>query len=75
MIQGSKFEYIGETSCLVKEQINIHRQHRRQPSYQQLAVEEHLPTCGDGRFHMFPHMSPKLFKKVNHLENLTKIIS
>ena len=66
MIQGSRFEYIGETSCLVKEQINIHRQHRRQPSYQQLAVEEHLPTCGDGRFHMFPPMSPKLFKKVNH---------
>ena len=25
----------------------------RQPQYQQLAVKEHLRTCGDGKFHMF----------------------
>ena len=52
--QGSKEEYIRETGCLVKEQINIYRQHRRQPQYQQLAAEEHLRTCEDGKFHMFP---------------------
>ena len=52
--QGWKEEYIGETGCLVKERINIYRQHIRQPQYQQRAVEEHLRTCGDGKFHMFP---------------------
>ena len=26
----------------------------RQPQYQQLAVEEHLCTCGDQKFHIFP---------------------
>ena len=52
--QGCKEEYIGETGCLVKERINIYRQHIRQPQYQQLAVEEHLRTCGYGKFHSFP---------------------
>ena len=51
--QGSKEEYIGETGCLVKERINIYRQHIRQLQYQQLAVEEHLRIFGDGKFHMF----------------------
>ena len=54
IFQGCKEEYIGETGCLVKERINIYRKHIRQPQYQQLAVEEHLSTCGDGKFHMFP---------------------
>ena len=44
---------MGETDCLMKEQINIYRQHIRQPLYEQLAVEEHLRTCGDRKFHMF----------------------
>ena len=52
--QGCKEEYTGETACLVKERINIYRQHIWQPHYQQLAVEEHLRACGDGKFHMFP---------------------
>ena len=38
----------------MKGQINIYRQHIRQPQDQQLAVEEHLRTYGDGKFHMFP---------------------
>ena len=38
----------------MKERINIYRQHIRQPQYQQLAVEEHLGTCGYGKFHIFP---------------------
>ena len=45
---------MGETGCLVKERINIYRQHIRQPQYQQLAVEEHLRTCRDEEFHIFP---------------------
>ena len=52
--QRCKEEYIGETGCLVKERTNIYRNHIRQPQYQQLSAEEHLRTCGDGKFHMFP---------------------
>ena len=62
--QGCKEEYIGETGCLVKERINIYRQHIRQPQYQQLAVEEHLRTCGDGNSICF--LFSRLFKKINH---------
>ena len=50
--QGCKEEYTGETGCLKEERINIYRQHKRQPQYQQLAVEEHLRTCGGGKFHV-----------------------
>ena len=52
--QGCKEKYTGETGCLVKERINIYRKHIRQPQYQKLALEEHLRTRGDGKFHMFP---------------------
>ena len=52
--QGCKEKHIAETGCLVKERINIYRQHIRQPQYQQLAVKEHLRTCGDGKFYTFP---------------------
>ena len=45
--QGCKEEYIGETGCLVKEQIYIYRQHVREAQHQKLAVEEHFRTCGD----------------------------
>ena len=34
----------------MKERINVCRQHERQLQYQQLAVEELLRTCGDGKF-------------------------
>ena len=37
----------------MQKRINIYGQHIAQPQYQQLAVEEHLCTCGDGKFHMF----------------------
>ena len=53
--------------CLVKEQINIYRQHIRQLQYQQLAVEEHLHTCGDKEFHMFP-----FFKTVQENKSIGK---
>ena len=51
--QGCKEEYIGETGCLVKEQINIYRQRIRQSQYQQLAVEKHLRICGDKVSYVF----------------------
>ena len=52
--EGCKEEYLEETGCLVKEQRNIYRQQIRQLQYQQLAIKEHLRTCGDRKFHMFP---------------------
>ena len=61
--QGSKEEHIGETGRLMKERINIYRKHIRQPQYQQMAVEEHLRTCGNGKFHMFPFF--KIIQKIN----------
>ena len=65
--QGCKEEYIGETGCLVKEPINIHRQHMRQSQYQELAFKEHLLTCGDAKFHVFP-----LFKIIQENKSLRK---
>ena len=53
-MERCKEEYIGEEGYLVKEQINIYRQHIGTPQYQQLAAEEHLRTCRVGTFHMFP---------------------
>ena len=50
---AKKYIYIRKTYYLVKQRINIYKQHIRQPQYQQLAVEEHLHNCGDGKFHMF----------------------
>ena len=65
--QGCKEKYIEETGGLVKEQINIYSQHIRQPQFQQLAVEEHLRTCGDRKFHMFP-----FFKIIQENKSLRK---
>ena len=67
--QGCKEEYVGETSCLVKERLNIYRQHIRQPQYQQLAVEEHLRTCGEGKFHV------SFLQENKSLKHLMKITS
>ena len=54
-----KKEYIVEMGCLVKEQLNIYKQ--------QLAVEEHLRTCGDRKFRMFP-----FFKIIQENKSLRK---
>ena len=51
--QGCKQEYTAETDCLMKERINICKQHTRQSQYRQMAVEEHLCICGDPTFYMF----------------------
>ena len=51
----------------MKERINIYRQHIRQPQYQKLAVEEHLRTCGEGKFHVFP-----FFKIIQKNKSLRK---
>ena len=51
----------------MKEQIIIYRKHIRQPQNQQLAVEEHLRTCGDGKFYMF-----LFFKNIPENKSLRK---
>ena len=63
----------GRNGCLVKERIGTHKQHIRQRQYQQLVVEEHLRTCGDGKFHKF--LFSRFFKKINYLKDLMRIIS
>ena len=45
---------MGETRFLVTERINIYTQHIRKPQYQQLAIEDYLRTCRDGKIHIFP---------------------
>jgi len=54
-----KNEYIGQTSRMLKERINIYRQHIRQPQYQMIKVEEHLRICGEGKFQVFPFFKLK----------------
>ena len=51
----------------MKERINIYRQLIRKPLYHQVAIEEHLRTCGDGKFHMFP-----FFKIIQENKSLRK---
>ena len=73
-VKDAKEEYIGETSCLVKEQINIDRQHikSRIEKYQQLLVEEHLRTVETESL-MFSCF--KILQENKSLKNLMKIIS
>ena len=54
--QGGIVKYIAETSCLVKERINIYKQYIIHPLYQQVTVEKHLRTCVGGRFYMLPFL-------------------
>ena len=72
--QGCKEEHVAETVCLRKQQISVYRKHIRQQQYQQMAIEEHLHTCGDESFISF--LCSRFFKKKkkNHSKNL-KIIS
>ena len=65
--QGCKEEYKKEAGCLVKERMNIFRQHIRQSPYQRLAVEKHLRIYGDGKLHMIP-----FFKIIQENKSLKK---
>ena len=61
--QECQEEYIGETGCLVKENISVYRQHIRQPQYQ-INVEHDLPFCSSGEFQMFPFLQTKQENKL-----------
>ena len=50
-------EYTGETGigkARLRDQVRVYRQHITQPEYQKLKVEDHLKTCGNGTFKIFP---------------------
>ena len=50
-------EYTGETGVgktKLRDRVRVYRQHIRQPEYQKPKVEEHLRTCGEGTFKIFP---------------------
>jgi len=52
-------EYIGETgrnNTKLRDRVRVYRQHIRQPQYQMIKVEEHLRTCGNGKFSIFPFL-------------------
>ena len=54
---GCSEEYIGETGegdAKLRDRVRIYRQHIRDPVYQQLKVEEHIRSCGKGKFKIFP---------------------
>ena len=57
-------KYRKKRGCLVKQRINIYSQHINQPQYKELVVKEHLHTCGDVKFHLFPFLV--FFKEINH---------
>ena len=63
ILPGCKEEHKRETGCVVKERISIYRQYIRQQQYKQLADEEHLPTCRDGKIHMLPFFKIALENK------------
>ena len=53
---------VGKTK--LRDHVRVYRQHIRQPEYQKLKAEEHLRTCGEGTFKIFPllHMrSPEIY--------------
>ena len=39
---------------MLKERLNIYRQHIRQPELQMIKAEEHLRICGKGKFEIMP---------------------
>ena len=53
---GCKKEYIGQTSCMLKERLVLYRQHINEPRYQTSEVEEHLRNCGKGYFSIIPFL-------------------
>ena len=48
----------------MKGRISIYKKHLRQMQYQQFTVEEHLRTCGEGKFHMFLFFEYSARKKI-----------
>ena len=63
IFQGCNEEYIGKTGCFVRERISIYGQHKTQPQYQQIKLEEHLGFYSRGEFEMFPFLQMRQEKE------------
>ena len=55
---GCNEEYIGQTGRTLRERVVLYRQHIRTKEYQMSLVEEHLRTCGNSKFQIFPFFNP-----------------
>ena len=70
--------YTGETGVgktKLRDRVRVYRQHIRQPEYQKLNVEEHLRTCGEVTFKIFPLLqmrSPEIDLRRSYERNLMK---
>ncbi|XP_062579660.1 uncharacterized protein LOC134241640 [Saccostrea cucullata] len=51
---GCQEFYIGETSNQLRARVRVHRQHINSPEYRQIPLSEHLDTCGNKQFTIFP---------------------
>ena len=48
----------------LKDRVSTYKQHIKQPQYQQIKVEEHLRTCGEHKFNIFPFFKIKEENKI-----------
>ena len=51
---GCNEKYIGKTDQKLKRRMNLHRSQINQPRNRNMPVSEHLDTCGNGTFRVFP---------------------
>ena len=62
---GCKEKCIGQTQTMLKESLNIYRQHIRQPELQQIDLEGHIRTCGGGNFKIMPFFEIREDSKIS----------
>ena len=62
---GCNEEYIGPTGRTLRERVVLYRQHIRTKEYQMSLVEEHLRTCGNSKFQIFPFFKLRSMDKIN----------
>lgn len=46
--------YIGETGNQIRARVRVHKQHINTPEYRKIKLSEHLDTCGQKKFNLFP---------------------
>ena len=49
----------------IRERVVLYRQHIRTKEYQMSLVEEHLRTCGNSKFQIFPFFKLRSMDKIN----------
>ena len=61
---GCKEEKIGQTQTMLKERLNICRQHIRKPEIQQIDVESHIRICSGGNFKVLAFLTIREDSKI-----------